>query len=66
MRNDLTFPDKDRREPGRCVLETVQAMRAAKGDRRAAAKALGVTLETLSSRLCKIRVARKALEGAGK
>jgi DNA invertase Pin-like site-specific DNA recombinase len=56
--NKLDFPDKDRREPGEVQLRTAQAMRDAKGDRKVAAKALGITLHTLSSRLHIIRSIR--------
>lgn len=52
---DLSFPDKAQRKRGEWVAETVQAMRAAKGDRGIAAKALGITLAALASRIHKIR-----------
>jgi hypothetical protein len=56
----LDFPDKDRREPGRVHMDTVKAMRDAQGDRKVAAKALGVSMSTLSSRLHVIRSIRDA------
>jgi hypothetical protein len=56
----LDFPDNGRREPGRVHLQTVQAMRNANGDRKIAAKVLGISLSTLASRLHVIRGIRDA------
>jgi hypothetical protein len=58
--NKLDFPDNDHREAGKVQLETVKAMRDAKGDRKTAAAALGVSLSALASRLCVIRRIRDA------
>lgn len=54
MKN-LAFPDRTQKRDGSWVQETVTAMRKASGDRRAAAKALGITLQTLASRISKIK-----------
>ncbi len=59
----LDFPDTGRRDPDRTVRETVKAMRAANGDRAAAAAALGVTATTLASRLSKIRELQRTVRG---
>jgi hypothetical protein len=56
----LDFPDNDRRERGLVHTQTAQAMRDAKGDRRVAARALGIRLGTLASRLHVIRSIRDA------
>lgn len=52
---DLSFPDKARGKRGEWVMETVNAMRAAKGDRSVAAKALGIGVASLASRIHRIR-----------
>lgn len=59
---DLDFPDNNYREHGAVQTATVQAMRNAKGDRRAAAAALGISTTALASRLYVIRNMRNALK----
>ena len=61
-KTDLDFPDTSYTKPGSTQEETVLAMREAKGDRKQAAKRLGITLFTLSARLCIIRNMQEALE----
>ena len=61
-RAEWEFPDTSYKSPGATQRETIQAMRAAKGDRRAAALALGIHLGTLAARLQQIRNMRDALE----
>jgi DNA-binding NtrC family response regulator len=60
--NELDFPDTGLRLRGQITRQTVEAMRAAKGDRRLAAQQLGIDTNTLAKRLQTIRAKRDALK----